>query len=330
MPGSRIVFWDLRDDLDSIVLDPRDNMLYLSSIPDVPTTNRLRCSVRSPSKIVETERLPDQTVGASFTLATSEVKAGENITNGSAVEQPATIEESSQSNRDPCRPRIDEGSVSNVPVGPDMLDVDEDGKPLKPPEQSAALAAANKAEGSSAEVETPEQLKGGSERGSGSEDTHAGTFKSQESLPPSFPFWTSAKHSPDYCLATYLYWLNLHAPATIHVQGVPLVPQPLSYSAEQQAMRDANTPSEMAGDTADASSTSKECQAAGVPAADVRGGFVAAISRPQIAVAQKRAADSEAGTEGSALGPSLYVFLKQRLYALVGALRLLGDFQSFL
>lgn len=317
MPGSRIVFWDLRDDLDSVVLDPRDNMLYLSSVPDVPTSNRSRCGVRSPSKNVDTERTADPTGGASSSVANSEVKAGESVTNGSAVDQPATTnEENPQSHRDPCRPRIDEASVSNVPVGPDMLDVDEDGKPLKPPEQPAALAAANKTEESSAEAEKAEQPKGGSERGSGSEDSHAEASKNQESLPPNFPFWTSAKHSPDYCLATYLYWLNLHAPATIHVQGIPLVPQPLSYSAEQQAMRDANTPSEPVGDTADASTTSKECQGAGDSTADARGGFVSAISRPQAAMAQKRSADSETGAEGSALGPSLYVFLKQRLYAL--------------
>lgn len=318
MPGSRMVFWDLRDDLDSLVLDSRDSMLYLSSAPDVRTPNRGRGEASSPGKTAEPDT-PAAQAGTAPGAASSEAHAteGHSITNGASSDGPGATEGGKPQNFvDPCRPRI-EPPAATAQAGPDMLDVDEDGKPLSPAEQPTSSPTAGEIgeEGHAAEGVKEEQPTGSSERPAGSEDTPGETTRSQKSLPPYFPLWTTARHSPDYCLATYLFWLNLHAPATIHVQGLPLTPQPASYGGRQPRRRDENAPAELTDGSAESKNATREYLEASDASAEAKSGLVSSISRPQTALAEKRSTDGELLPDGSPLTPSLYAFLKQRLYA---------------
>lgn len=330
MPGSRMVFWDLRDDLDSLALDSRDNMLYLSSAPDVRQPNRGRCDAQT-SRNAESERSAEmrsaaQSDGALAASSSDLTKAGEaqNITNGSTPDEAGPASgENPPSARDPCRPRIDEAAATNAHAGPDMLDVDEDGKPLSPADQPIAPSAAGDSEDRHPEEGVKiEQTTGGSERASGSDDTEGQATGHQKSLPPYFPLWTTARHSPDYCLATYLFWLHLHAPATTHVQGIPLAPQPASYGGRQPKRREGLT-----DDSAESSTATREQQDSDA-SAEAKSGLVSSISRPQTALAEKCSADGELLADGAQTTPSLYVFLKQRLYAPVSASPLLVDSQD--
>ncbi|KAL8433079.1 hypothetical protein Efla_006278 [Eimeria flavescens] len=318
MPGSRMVFWDLRDDLDSLVLDPRDSMLYLSAAPDVRLPSRGRSGADSPPAGLDTAKASGQASGASASSSSCARTGDErNLANRASDGQGPSANEKPHIARDPCRPRIDEAAAPNAQVGPDMLDVDEDGKPLSPTEQAATSVPGNEGEdgqeGDSG-VKT-EQTAGSTERTSGSEQNNQGEVKSQKSLPPYFPLWTTARHSPDFCLATYLFWLHLHAPATIHVQGIPLSPQPASYGGRAFGRREDRTPAELTDGMADANAASKEQQEASDASGDAKAKLVSSISRPQTALAEKRGADGEAVSDGSPQVPSLYVFLKQRLYA---------------
>nr|AET50539.1 hypothetical protein [Eimeria tenella] len=59
----------------------------------------------------------------------------------------------------------------------------------------------------------------------------------------------------------------------------------------------------------------KEQQEAAELQAEAAGGLIASISRPQTSLGEKRSADGELAADGSPVSPSLYMFLKQRLYA---------------
>ncbi|CDI75731.1 hypothetical protein, conserved [Eimeria praecox] len=321
MPGSRMVFWDLRDDLDSLVVDPRDNMMYLSSAPDVRLPSQGRCG-SSPlsrngesavsSSDVKTADQTSATTGAPVTEGKPSEAHG--IPNGLASEVSGKgNDERPQTIRDPCRPPVDETAAANAHVGPDMLDVDEDGKPLNTPVQTgpSSIHAEDGSSGEGVKSEQPNET--GTERVSHG-DVEGEQVKSQKSLPPHFPLWTTARHSPDYCLATYLFWLNLHAPATVHVQGIPLSPQPLSYGGRQRETRDTKAASEVTESTAE-THISKEQQEAAELQAEAASGLIASISRPQTALAEKRSAEGELMGDGNPISPSLYLFLKQRLYA---------------
>ncbi|CDJ49824.1 hypothetical protein, conserved [Eimeria brunetti] len=319
MPGSRMVFWDLRDDLDSFVVDPRDNMMYLSSAPDIRLPSQGKCGSSPASRNGEPAggsseaRTTDQTSPASAS-STTEAKPADTqgVPNGLPTEGSGNgNDEKPQAVRDPCRPPVDETAAASAQVGPDMLDVDEDGKPLNPPLQTGSGQAEDGNSGESVKPEQPNERS--AERGS-TGDAQGDQPKSHKALPPYFPLWTTARHSPDYCLATYLFWLNLHAPATIHVQGMPLAPQPLSYGGRQSEPRETKTVSEVTEPTAE-THISKEQQEAAELQAEAASGLIASISRPQTALAEKRSADGELLTDGSPMPPSLYRFLKQRLYA---------------
>ncbi|CDJ27166.1 uncharacterized protein EMH_0007800 [Eimeria mitis] len=319
MPGSRMVFWDLRDDLDSLVVDSRDNMMYLSSAPGIrlPGQGRFGSSTASrsgePGGCSSEVKMADQTSPATG-ASTTEAKPAETqgVPNGLASEGSGNgNDEKPQSIRDPCRPPVDEAAAANAQVGPDMLDVDEDGKPLNTPGQAGSSPAGDGNSGEGVKSEQP--AEGVAERAT-SADVQGEQAKGQRALPPHFPLWTTARHSPDYCLATYLFWLNLHAPATIHVQGIPLSPQPLSYGGRQRESRETKGASEVAESNAE-SHISKEQQEAAELQAEAASGLIASISRPQTALAEKRSADGDLMADGSPLSPSLYLFLKQRLYA---------------
>ncbi|KAL8448328.1 hypothetical protein Emed_003858 [Eimeria media] len=320
-PGSRIVFWDLRDDLDALVLDPRDNMLYLSAAPDMRVAGRSRCEAAAVPGSSEFERTTGQ-AGEAQAVAGSEFKTegDQSITNGAPDAAGVSLAgEKQQIARDPCRPRIDETAAATTQVGPDMLDVDEDGKPLSPTEQPAAAAAGNEAEeapqGESGVKGEQAVAAGSSERSNGVDDAQGTSAKTQKSLPPYFPLWTTARHSPDFCLATYLFWLHLHAPATVHVQGIPLAPQPASYDGKLQRRREDNAVSAELTDGVAEPSVSSKAQQEASDAADLKANLVSSISRPQTGLGDKRSADGETSSDGSPAAPSLYVFLKQRLYA---------------
>lgn len=51
------------------------------------------------------------------------------------------------------------------------------------------------------------------------------TGSSSFELPPMFPLWESSRDSPDYNLATYMYWSQLHAEPRLYLNGVELKPQ---------------------------------------------------------------------------------------------------------
>lgn len=314
MPGSRMVFWDLRDDLDSLVLDPRDNMLYLSSAPDVRPPSRGRCDASSPQVNSEPERSAGQaSVAPAVSSSLTHTGDEQEIVNGSSSDGPGTSAcEKVQNVRDPCRPCIDEAAQANPEVGPDMLDVDEDGKPLSPSDQPAASVTGGETDDGRAvegvKIEQPS---------SSSEDTQGETARGLKSLPPYFPLWTTARHSPDYCLATYLFWLNLHAPAQIHVQGIPLSPQPASFGGKQIRGREDNAPGEVADGATEYSAGNKDQHETSDSSGDGKNNLVSFISRPQTALCEKRSGDGDFPGDSSSATPSLYVFLKQRLYALV-------------
>ncbi|OEH73713.1 hypothetical protein cyc_00668 [Cyclospora cayetanensis] len=325
MPGSRIVFWDLRDDLDALVLDPRDCMLYLSSAPsDVRPVSCGKGEEGRPSLAGEAEGSTDAKPGGSLVFSCTSPAASsvepmnleasqQGLSNGLVSEESvgaASEEKLQQAVRDPCRPRIDEAATAPPTMGPEMLDAEERGcgESIMKVEQPAA-ADAGGVVGSSGVEDTrePREL-----------EINTGI---QKALPPYFPLWTTARHAPDYCLATYLFWLHLHAPATTHVQGIPLAPQPASYGSQQPAkpreVKGPPAPAEQADEIPGEVPPAREQQeTSDTNNADATGSgwLLSSTSRPQAALAEKRSTDGELMTDGSPVAPSLYIFLKQRLY----------------
>ncbi|RQX67886.1 corepressor complex CRC230, partial [Toxoplasma gondii CAST] len=237
VPGTRLVFWDLRDDLDFLVFDPKEETLFLNTAP-ASGAQRAQRGLHA-----EGVRLP---------------------------EKPDEVPAPKPRKEDLTRPRLQlEGGAPAG--GPELLDLDEDGKPLpgkETVEMETGVSGENSAQrdgtspGAGADYPRVQPSEKNGEEGAekvekksgekmGEEKTgeegaeqvaektneeKSGEKKSgrmQGGLPPVFPLWTSARHSLDYCLPTYLFWLHLHSPALLHVQGRPLLPTAASFARKK-------------------------------------------------------------------------------------------------
>lgn len=306
--GTRLVFWDLRDDLDGLAVDGADGMLYLSSAPDlVPAGNarqRGEEETDAPSReATDGRRALTSDTNSSEAAESNTGDAGEGATsstpNGEAAESEGG-EAAAPNGRDFCRPVIDRDAHVETRAGPQLLDVDEDGRPLD--EGALRAKTAGGAGGSPNASLSLEKSKATEEASCGT----ATSGRQPKTLPPLFPLWTCAKHSPDFCLATYLYWLHLHSPATIQVQGIPLVPQQAALEKKGCVSAEASAPAPAEEAAAKATKDSEMTD----PLLDNRPALHGAHSE------RRTEAETLADLGGSSV-KSLKMFLKRRLYACV-------------
>ncbi|CBZ51328.1 kelch repeat-containing proteins that is fused to a HSP90-like ATpase, related [Neospora caninum Liverpool] len=279
VPGTRLVFWDLRDDLDFLVFDPAEGTLFLNTAP-------------------AGERGRKGEAG----------KAAEGFdVHGAEKAAPVDLPLGKGRQEDITRPRLDADDGPSPAGGPELLDLDEDGQPLPArggketgvSEDEKARgpgdAASSAGDGKEATPPGEESAKSGEKRG-----------RLQGSLPPLFPLWTCARHSPDYCLPTYLFWFHLHSPAQLHVQGVPLLPTPASLAkiVEQEACK-----SEEKRDGAEAHAGQEGAELLQEKDGETRGD-----EEEEKRKEAREKHEKEELAESPGPGRSLYFFLKERLY----------------
>ncbi|EAN32405.1 Galactose oxidase central domain protein [Theileria parva strain Muguga] len=203
-PGTRLLFWQLRDDLDSLVLE--DGTLFSSN---------------------HTHNLGSRN-------AQSDDESKDHREVGSVVY---------------FRDHVMEGGIVMDSNNPNGTKSKHDGASSPAPEQSVPEEQLNNAVSGEQHNEAHENAVDGAVKveGQGNEEKPAVENENQEtavidkleelkslmgysgSWYEAFPLWKTAKHSMDYCLPVYLYWLHLHSSCTLSVQDVQLKPNPVHF-----------------------------------------------------------------------------------------------------
>ncbi|PFH32444.1 hypothetical protein BESB_017620 [Besnoitia besnoiti] len=353
VPGTRLVFWDLRDDLDFLLFDAEEGTLFLNSAPTASSCGDKKREKRPSNPFAAgaaaAPPAKDATEGDG-------VSRGEDGAQGKAAETQGSLAEAAKNGKkgrmdDLTRPRSEreEDVHASAVGGPELLDLDEEGKPLPSAEEEREpqvakkeAAAGGAAEQSEKAVPTTSSAEGKDADAAAEEKPgRVGEKRStclKGGLPPVFPLWTCARHALDYCLPTYLFWFHLHAPALIHVQGLPLLPTPASLAKKKSlaaARPDEEAEKKNAG--ADGAEEARPAQdareAANAAQGDApRGGQDEAKApadaekereedrkKRELAKSEKQGAEeeqeeSEELAETTGPGRSLYFFLKERLY----------------
>ncbi|KAF8822664.1 corepressor complex CRC230, partial [Cardiosporidium cionae] len=279
-PGTRIIFWDLRDDLDHLWWDCNEQSIYLSCLPQLEEELSLKMQEVSSSGRTSShdqEGISTKRSRMEATLQLGEIKKEQSEAtlhspSLSDPTRPIYTEHGSPSRELECLDQADaseEGEESDENEGRDAstMEMQEESLPTsseggtdpsrskgrKKKRRTAEWSSIHSSTAPPAGVEASSSITDLSQSGnmepppSTTENlpppfTNSVTVATRGvppeeyivppvgQLPPTFPLWCVAKHAPDYCLATYLYWLNLHCHASISVQGCPLIPSLLLKS----------------------------------------------------------------------------------------------------
>ncbi|XP_952592.1 uncharacterized protein TA11450 [Theileria annulata] len=199
-PGTRLLFWQLRDDLDSLVLE--DGTL-LSSNHTHTFGNRHDQNEDETNndhhEVGSVVYFKDQVMEGGVVMDSNNPSGTKPKPNGMTSPPPELVSEEPSNNvSDEQRNEVHENAVDG-----DMK-VEE-----KPKEEKDA--GYNEQEAGF--IDKLEQLK--------SLMGYTGAWYE------AFPLWKTAKYSIDYCLPVYLYWLHLHSSCTLSVQDVQLKPNPV-------------------------------------------------------------------------------------------------------